>query len=203
MPRWLATDMLESRVMGIVRRRVLTALAVLVSLVCGPKAVTAQVVVADLNGDGVRDSIEAGPSGAELVVHTSHRHRAQRLRLPDRVVRVVVGDINRDGRADIIATTRRAGIFVWLNSGRGRFRSSQPVRSPAAYWRHDRSADNTSGSNATDDDVDVVSIALPATRTDTQVESTLSPFLPSCISLRTRHARPRVSRGPPHELVLG
>jgi hypothetical protein len=189
--------------MRIFRRSVLTATAVLGLLVCGPRAVAAQVVVADLNGDGVGDRIEAGPSGAELVVRTSHRHRAQRLRLPERVVRVVVGDINRDGRADIIATTRRAGIFVWLNSGRGRFHSARPVPAALPYWRHDRSADHAPGSTATEDDVDLVSIAVLSTRADVPVESTLSPLLPSRVSLRTRHARPRVSRGPPHAAVLG
>jgi hypothetical protein len=199
----MATDMLESRVMAIIRRRLLTAIALLVTLVSGTRTVAAQVVLADLNGDGIRDRIEAGPNGAELVIHTSHRHRTQRLRLPDRVVRVVVGDIDRDGRADIIATTRRAGIVVWLNSGRGRFRSAEPAGRSLPYWHHNRSADNSPGSTATDDDVDVVSIATLATRTDTQVESRLSPFLPSRVSVRTRHARPRVSRGPPADAGLG
>ena len=198
MPSRLATDMLESRVMATIRRRVLTAIAVLLALVCGPRTVAAEVVLADLNGDGVRDWIETAPGGAELVVHTSHRHRAQRLRLPDRVVRVVVGDVNRDGRTDIIATTRRAGIFVWLNAGRGRFRSAHAPHATLPYWRHDRGADNGPGSTATVDDLDVASIATFSTRTDTAVESRLRRFLSSRISLRTRHARPRVSRGPPH-----
>jgi hypothetical protein len=179
-------------------RSVFTTLAVGVVLAGGARAAAAQVVLADLNGDGICDRIEAVGAGGELVVHTSNRRHPQRLRLPDRLERIVVGDINRDGRADIIATTRRSGLVVWINSGRGRFRSSAPPRAPAPDLRSSRNAGNSPASSTSGEDVDAALMGLlPLSRPPIALEAVLRRIVSTPPSARTHRVRPRVPRGPP------
>jgi hypothetical protein len=182
--------------MSILRRSLITAAWVLLALGMSVSA-SAQVVVADLNGDGIRDRVEMSPTGTELIVHTSHRHRSQRLRTRDHIVRVVVSDVNRDGRVDIVVTTRRAGLQVWLNAGRGRFRAARP-RAPTAEWRRSDGTEEPP-SAANDDGADSLGAMLVlagGTRAPAP-DAVFQPFHRSHAIFSSRSTRPRVPRGPP------
>ena len=84
----------------------------------------AQILTADVNGDGLRDRIEAGPAPAELVVQLSTREPAQHLKTSGAILSVAVMDLDRDGNSDLIVTTagqRHVRLMVWMKAGRGRF----------------------------------------------------------------------------------
>jgi hypothetical protein len=181
------------------RHRFVTIAFVAAVLFGSSAMAAAQVVLADLNGDGVRDRVEASRAGTEVVVRTSAGHRAQRLRAPDRIVRLIVGDINRDGHADIVVTTRRSGLYIWLNSGHGRFRSARLPRAPGSDWRPARSAGDAPISSATDDNVFASSMApLPAMRARAPTPDPAFRSLPRHQHPSVeRYTRPRVPRGPP------
>lgn len=72
----------------------------------------------DFDGDGVRDRIDVAAPFTELDVQLSQSRSLQRLRTNDLIVRFVVTDIDRDGDPDVVATTRRTGLQVWINTGR-------------------------------------------------------------------------------------
>jgi hypothetical protein len=104
--------------------------ALLIALAAWPAAATtasAQILAADVNGDGVRDRIETRQSATELVVQLSDREPAQHLRARGPILDVLVADVDRDGDSDLIVTTattrgeRNVGLVVWTNAGRGRF----------------------------------------------------------------------------------
>jgi hypothetical protein len=187
--------------MSIVRRNLITAIWVLAIMAGGVRAASAQVVLADVNGDGVSDRIEAASTGTELLVRTSTRRHPQRLRTRDHIVRVAVADVNRDGRADIIVSTRRSGLQVWLNTGHGRFRPARP-RAPASEWRSsDRSGKPTSAANDDGDLLGAQFVVSSDTRTPTP-DAVFQPFRPAHASFSFRSIRPRVPRGPPHVPAL-
>jgi hypothetical protein len=94
-----------------------------------PALASGQVLSADVNGDGVRDRIEAGPAPAELIVQLSTLEPAQHLKASGAILAVAVADIDRDGRSDLIATTagrRHIRLVVWMNAGSGRFVARAP-----------------------------------------------------------------------------
>ena len=201
MTRRLISRVLESGLMSIVRRNLITAIWVLAFVAGGARAVSAQVVLADLNGDGIGDRIEAAAAGTELIVHTSDRYRPQRLRTRDHIVQVAVADVNRDGRVDIVISTRRFGIQVWLNTGHGRFHAARP-RAPAADWR---SSDGSGEpASATSDDGDLIGgVLVEASRARPPApDAVFQPFDPTDARVPSRSTRPRVPRGPPHVPAL-
>jgi hypothetical protein len=184
-------------------RSLLTAFTACFVLMAGAHRAAGQVVLADLNGDGIRDRIEVTAAAGELVVRTSPSSHAQRLRTPGRLERVIVSDINQDGRIDIIATTGRSGVVVWVNSGRGRFRPSTPVRQPIRNFWPRRNADNAPLSNAIEKDTDAfVAGLLPPPRPKAVLDVAVRLSVQSAPSSVGRRARPRVPRGPPLSLLL-
>jgi len=189
--------------MAFVRHQLVTIVFVAASFLGTAGVSAAQVVLADLNGDGIRDRIEASHAGTELVIHTSARRHIQHLRAPDRIVKVVVSDVNRDGLADIVITTRRSGLHVWLNSGRGGFRSARP-RAPAPDWRPGRATGDTAPSSATDDNVFASGMGLLAANRARapSPDASFRPFSNPRVHSLHRYARPRVPRGPPLVLHL-
>lgn len=192
--------MLESRLMPTIRRCLLALFATGAILAWGSGNAAAQVLQADLNADGIRDTIAYSSAGTDLIVRTSVRPRPQHLHAHDRIVRVVLSDLNHDGRLDIVAITRRAGILVWLNSGSGRFKWARPQPARAPDWRQ-RHAGGAPSSVANDDGSDG-SAMLVTTRPLPPLEGTFCPFLQIQSFLPTRHAPPRVPRGPPPALAL-
>jgi hypothetical protein len=99
-------------------RLLIAAMAFLV-----PAAAGAQILQADLDGDGVRDQVFRGPQAADLCLRLSRTPQPRQLRLSQPVVRVAAADLDHDGDADIIATTTGTGFDFVINLGRGRFRA--------------------------------------------------------------------------------
>ena len=111
-------------------RRCLSALLFAIPLwALAPSTAAAQTLTADINGDGVRDRIEARRAPAELVVRLSNREPAQHLRFSGSILDIAVTDVDADGYSDLVATTtgrRHLRLFVWTNAGRGKFVSRLP-----------------------------------------------------------------------------
>lgn len=103
-----------------------------------PAATSAHVVHADLNGDGIHDVVDVAARPSEVPVRTHSRH-SQRLQASDRIIRVAIADIDRDGDPDLVASTSRLGLRIWINNGRGRFVRREEGR-PFRTWRTVRSA---------------------------------------------------------------
>jgi len=83
---------------------------------------------ADFDNDGIPDTVTVINDGrsSQVRVWLSHLARFRVLRIPDQVVAVEAADINEDGRVDVRASTRRKGVFVWVNQGRGHLRRVKP-----------------------------------------------------------------------------
>lgn len=80
-----------------------------------------QRVYADFDGDGYRDHATFDPAHASLmrVWLSSNQHAGMlRSRLP--LVRLAAVDLDGDGRPELVATDRHAGLHVW-RAGGGRF----------------------------------------------------------------------------------
>jgi hypothetical protein len=86
-----------------------------------PSAAAAEVVQADLDGDGIRDQIVRGAAPSELAVRLSGSPQRRILHLSHKILEIVTADIDHDGDRDIIATTTGPGFEIFLNEGRGRF----------------------------------------------------------------------------------
>lgn len=105
-----------SRVAPLLR---LLAIAALVAL--APVAASAQVLYADLNGDGIHDRVAAGLQPTDIVVRLSTSQRRQ-LHADFPIIKVAAVDFDRDGQLDLVATTSDGGgLAVWINRGDGRF----------------------------------------------------------------------------------
>ena len=101
--------------------QICACLALLLGVVLTPDAAFAQGLQVDLDADGVRDQVDTGARRQELIVRISVHPGVQHLRTRDAIVGFAAADVNRDGHTDLVATTTRKGLRVWLNSGRGRF----------------------------------------------------------------------------------
>jgi hypothetical protein len=86
-------------------------------------AAGAETLQADFDGDGVRDQVIRGSQPNVLCVLLSRTVQPQRFRLPQAIVRFTTADIDHDGDRDIIAMTAQAGLDIFVNLGRGRFRA--------------------------------------------------------------------------------
>ena len=116
--------------------RLLAVVAVLLL----PGIASAQVLFADLNGDGIHDRVDAGVRPTEIIVRLSAgHHRQHRLHTDSPIIRLTAVDFNRDGNIDLVATTVKPGrvmpasLTVWINNGHGRFarhKAAVPARAP-------------------------------------------------------------------------
>src|SRR5947207_9180538 len=89
-------------------------------------AARADTLHADFDGDGVRDRIDLSAPFTELDVRLSTYRGLQRLSSDDLICDVVVADIDRDGDPDVLASTRHAGLQIWINTGRGFLATRSP-----------------------------------------------------------------------------
>jgi hypothetical protein len=109
------------------------ALFAAVFLVLLPMGAAAEALQADLDGDGVRDQVIRGSQPNDLCVVLSRTLQPQRLRLLQPIIRFTTADVDHDGDHDIIAMTAQAGLDIFLNTGRGRFRA---VHAPVVHhWQ--------------------------------------------------------------------
>ena len=63
---------------------------------------------------------------SQIQICVSGFFRSNKIVVDEKIVRVVVIDIDRDGDSDLIALTRAPRLLVWLNDGRGHFSSRTP-----------------------------------------------------------------------------
>ena len=106
---------------------------------CGllvPVAARADSVRTDFDGDGIRDRIEVSARSTELAVRLSNGRTLQRLEADDLIFRFVVADVDRDGDPDVVATTGRSGLQIWINRGSGRFAALRVARHAPRRARH-------------------------------------------------------------------
>jgi len=101
-----------------------------------PVRAFADSVRTDFDGDGVRDRIEVSARSTELAVRLSNGRTLQRLEADDLILRFVVTDVDRDGDPDVVATTGRSGLRIWINRGSGRFAALRVPRHPSRRARH-------------------------------------------------------------------
>ena len=118
-----------------VRRYVLATILGVTALLA-PGAARADSLRDDFDGDGVRDHIEVAARSTELAVRLSTGRAPQRLQADDLILRFVIADVNRDGHPDVVASTRRSGLQIWINKGRGLFARSHRVRHGARLAGH-------------------------------------------------------------------
>jgi hypothetical protein len=101
-----------------------------------PVAALADSVHTDFDGDGVRDRIEVSARSTELAVRLSNSRALQRLEANDQILRFVVTDVDRDGDPDVVATTGRSELQIWINRGSGRFAARPVPRRAPRRTRH-------------------------------------------------------------------
>jgi hypothetical protein len=118
-----------------VRRYVLATLFAASALLL-PVAALADSIPTDFDGDGVRDRIEVSARPTELAVSLSKGRAPQRLEADDLILRFVVADVDRDGDPDVVASTGRSGLQIWINRGSGRFAAMPVPRHAPRRTRH-------------------------------------------------------------------
>jgi hypothetical protein len=179
-----------------VRRYVLaTAFGVAALLV--PGAARAESLPADFDGDGVRDHIEVGARSMELAVRLSNGRALLRLQADDLILRFVVTDVNRDGHPDVVASTRRSGLQIWINKGRGLFARSHRVRNGPRPARHTiGQVTNQPGDESACNDRTRVFIATSLPQNERPEAAHRAPVHADNPESKFCYER-RVSRGPP------
>jgi hypothetical protein len=91
------------------------------ALLAIPCAVSAEAAAApaDARIDGVRIADQA--DGSVVSITLRGRMRPRLLRSVERLVSIVIADVDADGDLDILASTIREGLLLWRNAGRGHF----------------------------------------------------------------------------------
>lgn len=117
--RALRGDRIINKPIVTVHRRLVAMLCSVAALLMAGAA-QAECPRADLGGGGIRDRIELS-RGSELAFPFSTMRRWERLHAGDLVIKFVVTDVDRDGDPDLVASTRKSGLRVWINRGRGLF----------------------------------------------------------------------------------
>jgi hypothetical protein len=168
---------------------------------------SAQVLTADVNGDGVRDRIETRRAAAEIVIRLSSLEPAQHLRTAGSILDVAVADIDHDGDSDLIVTTagrRHVRLVVWTNAGRGKFVARAPRVSRACHRLGHRRLTTPARPCLEDDLCGDASRLLVPTSIDLRGREMASE--PLYVADDRRTARPRHNRrsprGPPSTLRL-
>jgi hypothetical protein len=100
-----------------------------------PRAAAAGQVYADLDRDGVRDTVSVEPAHhLSVTVWLSTTRRVRMLRTTTPIISVATFDLDGDGRPDIVATDSSATLHVWRITPHGFLRTVHP-RSGSAHLR--------------------------------------------------------------------
>jgi hypothetical protein len=78
----------------------------------------------DFNGDGILDTLRLDatrPRATQLSLELSGHSPQHLIALEDQLISIATADIDRDGRDDVVATSRHRGLVFWRNLGNGRF----------------------------------------------------------------------------------
>jgi hypothetical protein len=94
---------------------------VLFALLAVPAAASADAssAPADPRIDTVRFANQT--DGSVVAVKLRGRSRPRLLQSVERLVAIVIADVDADGDLDILAATIRQGLLLWRNAGRGHF----------------------------------------------------------------------------------
>ena len=162
-----------------------------------PVAARADSVRTDFDGDGIRDRIEVSARSTELAVRLSNGRTVQRLEADDLIFRFVVADVDRDGDPDVVATTGRSGLQIWINRGSGRFTALHVIRHAQRRARHFLDDHTRPG--------DLGNVWNDTTRTFIAAVSRAGRglrlfFAPTAAAIRSR--RNPIARGAPHAAPL-
>lgn len=122
---------------SIVNTPIITVHRLLVAALCSvatlliPNVAQAECPRTDIDADAVHDRIESRGRPTELAARLAAIGHWRRLPAGDLIVKFVVTDVDRDGDPDLIASSRRSGLRVWINKGRGLFSSrSRQLKTP-------------------------------------------------------------------------
>jgi hypothetical protein len=157
-------------------------------------------IFADLNGDGRTDQVAiVGAPGRQTIRLTFSSGVVKWLGTPRRLRQVVAGDLNRDGKIDLVASTENLEIVAWLNRGHGRFtrpkiprRSHRPLPGPIVSSARSPTAD--AYSIGSDPDPDSAIVRLPFVIAALVPRASLTYSDPIVVEWSTTPSRPR---GPP------
>jgi hypothetical protein len=180
-------------------QRVFVGALLLFGAILFPAVAGADTAHADFDGDGVRDRIDISAQFRELEVRLSKSRGLQRLRSDDLIFRVVVADIDRDGDPDVVVSTRRAELQIWINTGGGVLarRSSRPAGlTHGARAAVDGVFSRGSDESACNDDQTRELIAASSPRGQPRLSSRRTAALPRALESRFQHSA-RTARGPP------
>jgi hypothetical protein len=99
-------------------------LVVICGLLGTPRAASAdQSVFADFDGDGRRDEARVDPSlGRTVHVWVSATDRVRHLHVDRPVLQLAAGDLDGDGRAELLAAGRDQGVVVWKANHQSKFK---------------------------------------------------------------------------------
>ena len=186
--------------MSVIRCGLAGALLVVSTLLL-PAAARADTLHADFDGDGVHDRIDLAARVTELNVRLSRSRVMQRLSADDVILRFIVADIDRDGRPDVVARTRRDGLQIWMNTGGGHFTAHSSkvsrLRSAGQLNVNTLSARRADDSACNDQTRELISSCSP--RGQPLGESCRAAIVPGAREFPFQHS-PRIARGPPPPL---
>jgi hypothetical protein len=105
------------------------------------------VVRTDFNSDEIVDSVKLVHEGfdrSQIQICVSGFSRSNEFVVDEKIVRVIVLDIDRDGDFDLIALTRVPRLLVCLNDGRSPFSSQAPCPPSEPLAKHVLNSDSDS-----------------------------------------------------------
>jgi hypothetical protein len=178
---------------------VLTVAFFLAMGLCAPAMAWSERLIADVNGDGLRDTIEFNHQRNDIIVSVVHRAREQHLLARREVVRLVLADVDLDGDSDVVASTMESGLHVWTNDGHGRF-APWDTAGFVSGWLMRRVSFQTGSSRRVDDEVWSDGPKLPLVQRVQIATVTWAPLMSGHVSespISEFHPDWRVPRGPP------
>ena len=177
--------------------RCLLALAAIVVLTT---PLSAQTIVVDFNGDGVRDRVDSFRGDAVVIVRGADGAPIQRLHTRYPVVGLVVADVNHDGSPDIIVRTSHPGLHVWVNRGGGRFVRARGHVTRAHGARVGRGSMTPRGPDPVGSqagNVDTAPVLMPDVDAGVGIAWTAGALPRPRAPVSSFSIRPRAPRGPP------